>query len=66
MSEFSRACRELDDEIDEVAARLVRRGVAPWEAMEQASRSVRHKRATQDVERSRGDSVVRRLLEMNR
>ena len=60
MSEFSRACREVDD------ARLVRSGVPPWEAMERASRSVRHKRISNDVERSRGDSVVRRLLEMSR
>lgn len=40
-SEFERASRERDQEMDGLAAYYVRQGYSPWEAMVKASESIR-------------------------
>lgn len=62
MSEFRRACEEVDDEIDSRAADLVRRGVPPWEAMERAGRSVREQRARSVKPESSVNRIIDSLL----
>lgn len=47
MSGFRNACRERSIKIDAVAADLVRRGLAPWDAHDRATRIVDREAASE-------------------
>lgn len=40
MTEFQKACAERDIKVDHAAARMVRNGVAPYEALRRAAQQV--------------------------
>lgn len=51
MSLFSRVVRDWENEVDEVAARLVEDGVPPFQAMQRAREIVRERRQQAAAER---------------